>query len=255
MKKIWIVASALAVMAVMAVGFGACSSEDTTIGEGAVVVNTNSQSTGVWVSGEGKVHATPDLAILQVGIEAQAATVAEANAQAAAAMEALQKALKEAGLEDKDIQTANFSIYPVREWDPDTGEERLVGYRVTNTVTIKIRDLDDAGSLIDSVVAAGGDYTRVDGISFTVEDPTPYYDQARTKAVADAKRRAEQLAAASGITLGKLIYMTESSGYVPSVRYALPAPEAGLDYKVNTPISAGELEITLNVQVNFEIQP
>lgn len=252
MKKIWIAASAIAMMAAMAIGFGACTSEDTTIGEGAVVVNTNSQGTGVWVSGEGKVYAIPDLGILQVGVEAQAATVAEAHTQAAAAMEALQKALQDAGLEDRDIQTSSFSIYPVREWDPDTGEERLAGFRVSNMVAIKIRNLDKAGSIIDSVVTAGGDYTRIEGISFTVEDPTPYYDQARTKAVADARHRAEQLAAGSGIKLGKLCYMTESVGYVSPVRYAIPAPYA--EFKGDTPISAGELEITLNVQVNFEIQ-
>lgn len=252
MKKFWMILSAVAVMTVLAIGLAACSSEDTTLSEGAVVVNTSSQSTGIWVSGEGKVYAIPDLGILQVGVEAQAATVAEANAQAAAAMEALQKALKDAGLEDKDIQTSNFSIYPVREWDPDTGEERLAGFRASNMVTIKIRNLDRAGSIIDSVVAAGGDYTRIEGISFTVEDPTPYYDQARSKAVADARHRAEQLAADSGITLGKLIYMTESTGYVPPVRYVTPAP---YEYKADISISAGELEITLNVQVNFEIQP
>ena len=252
MKKIWIAASAIAVMAAMAIGFGACTSEDTTIGEGAVVVNTNSQSTGVWVSGEGKVYAIPDLGILQVGVEAQAATVAEAHTQAAAAMEALQKALQDAGLEDRDIQTSSFSIYPVREWDPDTGEERLAGFRVSNMVAIKIRNLDKAGSIIDSVVTAGGDYTRIEGISFTVEDPTPYYDQARTKAVADARHRAEQLAADSGIKLGKLCYMTENVGYVSPMRYAIPAPYA--EFKGDPSISEGELEITLNVQVNFEIQ-
>ncbi len=252
MKKLWMAASAVAIMAVLVIGMAACNSGDTTIGEGAVVVNTGSQNTGVWVNGEGKVYAVPDLGILQVGVEAQAVTVSEANAQAAAAMEAVLKALRDAGLEEKDIQTSNFSIYPVREWDPDTGEERLVGFRATNMVTVKIRALENTGKIIDSVVAASGDYTRIEGVSFTVENPTPYYDQARTKAVADAKHRAEQLAAESGIKLGKLVYVTESTGYVPPVRYA-PAPMYA-ESDVGTSISAGEVEITLNVQANFEIE-
>ncbi|MBM3133349.1 MAG: DUF541 domain-containing protein, partial [Chloroflexi bacterium] len=105
MKKIWIATLAIAVMAIALVGLAGCSDEST-FDQGSIVVNTNSQQTGISVSGEGKVYATPDLAILIIGVEAQAKTVAEANTQAADAMNALLKALKDAGLQDKDIQTS-----------------------------------------------------------------------------------------------------------------------------------------------------
>jgi len=248
MKKHWLVAVSLVLMLAV-VGFSGCSAGPTTIG----TVDINSQQTGIWVNGEGKVTVTPDIATLSLGIEAQAATVAEAQAQAAVAMAAVRTALTENGVADKDIQTQYFNIYQVTRWDDNKNEEIVIGYRVTNMVTAKIRDIEQAGPVIDAVAAAGGDYTRINNISFSVDDPTPYYEQARQKAITDAKAKAGQLADLAGVNLGKPTYISEGTIYPPVVyrdvgmeaMAPVPAP--------TTPISPGEIELSLTVQVAYAI--
>jgi uncharacterized protein YggE len=246
MKKHWLVAVSLVLMLAV-VGFSGCSAGPTTIG----TVDINSQQTGIWVNGTGKVTVTPDIATLSLGIEAQAATVAEAQAQAATAMGAVMTALAENGVADKDIQTQYFSIYQVTRWDDTKNEEIVIGYRVTNMVTAKIRDIEQAGPVIDAVAAAGGDYTRINNISFSVDDPTPYYADARQKAMADAKAKAEQLADLAGVNLGRPTYISEGTIYPPVVYR-----DAGMEEMApapTTPISPGEIDLSLTVQVAYAI--
>ncbi len=209
------------------------------------------QNTGIWVTGEGKVAVVPDVAILNLGVEAQAATVAEAQRQTAEAMAALMGELDEHGVAGKDIKTQQYSIYPVRRWDED--KEILIGYRVSNMVTVKIRKVDNAGIIIDAVAGAAGDYTMINGISFTVDDPTSYQEEAREKAIADAETKAKQLADLADVKLGKPTYISEAGVYVPVVREfpmmafeGAPAPSAS--------ISPGETEISLTVQVAYSIR-
>jgi uncharacterized protein YggE len=246
MKKYWLVAMSL-VLVLAVVGFAGCSGSSTTIG----TVDINSQQAGIWVNGEGKVTVTPDIATLWLGIEAQSTTVAEAQAQAATAMEVVMAALAENGVADKDIQTQYFSIYQVTKWDDYKDEQVVIGYRVTNMVTAKIRDIERAGPIIDAVAAAGGDYTRVNNISFSVDDPSPYYEEARQKAMADAKAKAEQLADLAGVKLGQPTYISEGT-VNPPVVYRDVAMEA-MAPSPTTPISPGEIELTLNVQVAYAI--
>jgi len=208
------------------------------------------QNTGIWVTGEGSVSVVPDVAILSLGVEAQAATVAEAQKQAAEAMEAVVGELDKHGIAKKDIKTQRFSIAPVRRFEKD--REILIGYRVTNVVTAKIRKVDDTGVIIDAVAKVGGDYTRINSISFTVDDPSAYHKEARELALADAKADAKQLADLAGVGLGKPIYISEG-GFIPVPREAYigvperaPAP--------TTPISPGETEIRLTVQVVYSIR-
>ena len=207
------------------------------------------QQTGIWVTGQGDVMAVPDLATLSLGIEAQAATVSEAQEQANEAMDKVMQALKDNGLAEKDVQTQRFSIYPITKWDEQENKEEIIGYRVTNTVLAKIREVDKAGVIIDTVAQAGGDYTRIQNISFTIDDPTPYYEEARTKALEDAENKAEQLADLAGVRLGKPTYISEGAVYQPPISREDVAPVPG----AVTPISPGELKITLNVQVAYAI--
>jgi len=246
-KKIWLALAGLAL--IMVVGLVGCSSG--TPSNGSVNVNLNGQQEGIWVNGEGKVTAVPDVAILSLGIEAQQATVAEAQAEANDAMDKVMKALEDAGIDRKDIQTQYFNIQKVTRWDNDKQNEIIIGYRVTNTVTAKVRDVTRAGSVIDAVAAAGGDLTRINNIAFTIDDPSDYQAQARAKAVADAAAKAKTLADNAGVKLGDVKYITESS-YIPGPIYrgldmaeAVPAP--------TTPISPGEMEITVNVQIAYAI--
>ena len=214
----------------------------------------NQQNTGIWVTGEGKVGVVPDVAILNLGVEAQADSVAEAQRQAATAMTAVVAELDRFGVAEKDIKTQYFRIAPVRRWSEKDGREILIGYRVTNTVTTKVRKIEDTGAIIDAAASAGGDYIRINNISFTVDDPSAYYEEARELAMADAKTKAEQLADSGDVKLGKPVYISESRASVPVVREfygeaAMPTMAAP-----PTPISPGETEIRLSVQVVYSIK-
>ena len=213
---------------------------------------SNTQQTGIWVSGEGKVTAVPDLATLNLGVEAQENTVQQAQTEAATTMTALVAALKSNGVADNDIQTTTYSIDVVTKWNQDTNEQITIGYKVTNTVTAKIRDMSKVGTTIDAAAEAGGNLTRINGISFTVDDPTAYNTQAREKAMADAKAKAEQMAGLANLTLGKAFYISESGVYTPAP-YSIKDYAAG-SASATTPISAGELEITVTVQVAYSIE-
>lgn len=203
----------------------------------ALLVSDGSQQTGISVSGTGTVTAVPDVAILSLGVEAQATTVTQAQRQAATAMNDIVAALKSNGVADKDIQTQWYNISPVTKWVEDTNEQITIGYKVSNMVTAKIRDISKAGTIIDAVAEAGGDLTRIEGISFTVDDPTSYNDAARGEAMLDAKAKAEQMADLAGVELGKPIYISESGGYIPT---SYPVRSYAEGASVTTPISPGD---------------
>ena len=220
------------------------------------LVNMSSQQTGIWVSGEGEVTAVPDVANVRLGVEAKEPTVAEAQDAAATAMADVMDALQDNGVAERDIQTEYFRVYDVTRWTEDDLEEVTVGYRVTNIVTAKIREVNRAGDIIDAVVLAGGDVIRVDDVSFDVDDPTPYYRAAREDAMDDARAKAEQLANAAGVTLGSPTYVSESSyvSYYPRMAMEASAPvPAPMEEVPETPISAGEMEIRASVQVAYSI--
>lgn len=216
--------------------------------------SSNSQQAGIWVSGQGIVAAEPDVALLTLGVEAQDKTVAEAQRRAREAMNAIIKVLKAGGVADKDIKTTSFSINQVTRWLDREGRSEVIGYWVSNMVSVKVRALDKVGALIDAVAEAGGDLTRIYGIGFTVDDPTPYLNAAREKAVLDAVAKAQQMARLAGATLGKPTYISEGTSYISTPDYrmkALGAAEAG---PAPTPVSPGENEFSVSVQMVFAIE-
>lgn len=241
------------------------------------------QPSGIWVSGQGKVTAQPDLALLNAGVEATAPTVQEARSKAAGAMNRIMEALAARGIQKKDIQTRYFSIEPRYSWrevlrcpeeiiprlpegtPPEKqpipprecmkhSEQILLGYRVSNQVTVKIRDFEILGQIIDEVAEAGGDLTRIQGIRFTIEDPAPLQAQAREKAVQDALAKAQQFAQLTGVGLGRLLYLTESGGGIPVVQTYAPKMRFEVEVPAPTPISGGELEVSVNIQAVFAIE-
>jgi len=255
MKKIWLVVIGLALILAV-VGVSGCSSEGAVLSgsNGELKINLNSQQEGVWVSGNGKVSAVPDVAILRLGIEAQEASVAVAQARAAEAMDSVKAALTGEGVAEKDIQTQYFNIRRVTRWDNVKEQEIVIGYRVTNMVTAKIKEMEKVGTIIDAVAVAGGDLTRIDSIGFTIDDPSAYYAEARQKAVADAEAKAKQLAEVAGVKLGKPTYISENV-YMPAPIYRqdMMMEKAAGAPAVETPISPGEMEISLNVQLAYAI--
>jgi uncharacterized protein len=247
MKRIWLTIAGVVVIMASLLMVG-CSSGST------APVYINGQQVGLWVSGEGKQTVTPDLAIINIGIQTQEVTVADAQAKTAEAMDKLIAALKLQGVDEKDIQTASFSISQVTRWDNDKNESVVTGYSVSNTVTVKIRDIKKAGVTIDAAAAAGGDLIRVNGITFTVDDPTAAYNQARDKAIQNAMDKAKQIAEKSGAKLGKITYITESNSYYPVYRsYDSYKAEAVGAPGVVTHVSAGEQDVTTTVQISYAI--
>lgn len=224
------------------------------IGLGSGII-WSQQNIGLWVTAEGKVYAAPDISLLDVGVEVQKANLTDAQRQAAESMSKIMKVLKAEGIADKDIQTRQYSIYPVRNWDDKKQQEYLVGYRVTNSVMVKIRQIDNTGGIIDKVTQAAGDDVRINNISFSIDDPIPYYKTAREKAVQYAMEKAKQIADTSGIKLGKPLYITESTPYYqPVVRNYLKAGDM-MEASVPAPteISGGELEVSVNIQMVYDI--
>ena len=217
-------------------------------------VETGYQQTGIWVAGIGEVNVTPDLAVLNMGVEVQKETVAEAYSQAGETMDSIIQTLKENGVSEEDIKTERLYINQETDYrssQPDV----IVGYIVTNIAEVKIRDIDNASGIVDAAVTAGGDYARIQSFAFTVDDPTIYYEEAREKALADARKKAEQIADSADLTLGSPTFIGESVSYSP-YSYSLglssiPAPVVISESSAY--ISPGETTVTITVQVAYNI--
>ena len=177
---------------------------------------------GIRVSGTGTVSVEPDVAILQVGVEVFAGKVSTARSEASKAMDSVVSVLKKEGVEEKDIQTTRFNIYPRYDYEEVTingkriGTQVLTGYTVNNTVKAKIYEIDKVGEIIDKGADAGGDYARINGVDFTVDDPTPYQTEIRKMAVEDAVGKAQEYALLTNVELGPVVELNEmTSGSVP----------------------------------------
>ena len=256
---------------------------------------------GILVSGRGEASSPADLAILNLGVQSLADTVANAREQAAVAMGRVVEVLKTKDIEDRDIQTSHFDInprYTSREVTRcpgtlDTGisqaapavepkveasreitlapsieiarsqekpecfkerEQVIIGYQVSNQLTVKLRDLEEAGSVIDEVTAAGGDLIRFNGINFTIDDTDVLQDQARITAIGDMMEKANQVANLTGVELGNLIHISETGGQ-PRVAFdSLERVSFATAKSAPTPIMGGELEVSVTVQALYAIK-
>ena len=257
-------------------------------------------NTGIWVNGTGKSTGDPDLGILSMGVEALADTASEARRMAVGAIGDTIAVLKANNIEDRDMQTSQFSISPryntqeitrctdnSKELEPvaspslgmpapgSTGvvemiaiqEERgsecrvefervLVGYQVTNTLNIKVRDLDNMGNIIDGATESAGNLVRINRVSFAIEDTKPLQIEAREEAIADLLTKANAMAELTGVELGKLVFLTESGiGAPQSFARVESAAAFGFGADQATSILAGELDVNVSVQGVFAIAP
>jgi len=192
----------------------------------------------------------PNTATASIGVEITAGTLADAIAQSNTRINALIEKLKALGIVEKDIQTTNYSITPITQQPKAGGTPTITGYRVSNQVSVTVRKIDDTGRVLDAVVAAGAN--NIYGISFGVDDPTPYQQQARAAAIKDAQDKAAQLAKAANVTLGKVVSISEGSTTPRPVFRAAAAPMAVGASEV--PVETGELEINVSVDVRFAVQ-
>ena len=173
-------------------------------------------------------------------------------------MNNIHSVLKSQNIENKDIKTKYFNISPQYEYQEILkeqiviGKQVLVGYKVTNSASVRIRELNSVGTIIDKVTTAGGDVTRINGISFTIEDQKPIMTKLRKEAVTDAMNKAQQFAELTGVMLGHLLFITENNNRTPMFNEGAFARSAFSD--MNTQISGGELEVRMNVEALFAIR-
>jgi uncharacterized protein len=201
----------------------------------------------VTVVGRGEAKGTPDTGYVQIGVETEANTTEEALEQNNAQVAAIIEKIKQLGVAEEDIQTSNFSINT--RYDNDG--RRVVGYQVSNIVSVTIRNLEQTGTLLDQVVQIGAN--RVYGINFGVDDPSELLAQARDKAVADARDKAEQLAQASGASVGRVLVITENVGSQSPIPMPMRSEIAEQDAAA-VPIQTGRQTVSTQVQVTFELQ-
>lgn len=208
------------------------------------------------LSAEGETHAAPDRAVITLGVGARADTAADAMRQDAARMSAVMAALRAAGLADRDIQTSDLSLNPEYARglsSPGGGDQplKLTGYAADNQIAVTVRDLARLGSVLDAAVAAGADH--VDGISFGLNAPKAAEDTARRAAVAALRDKAELYAAAAGLHLGRLMALSEGGGYQPGpVRPMMMRANLGA---APIPIAAGDLDVRIEVNGDYELLP
>ncbi len=211
------------------------------------------------VSGVGRISAVPDLAEISVGVQTLRPTAQAALSANTELMVALMATLEQAGIAKKDIQTSNMSVSPQYSQprpprpgvaQADNEPPQIVGYQVSNTVTLTIRQIDKLGAMLDAVVKAGAN--QVYGIQFKVDKPEALLDQARAAAVADARRKAELLAKEAGVILGPVRQINESSAEMPRPMFAGRAMAMAAAAPV--PISAGEQELSVSLSVLFDIR-
>jgi uncharacterized protein len=203
----------------------------------------------VTVTGEGSISVKPDVADATAGVTTEAKTPREAAEANAKTMAAVVTALKEAGIAEGDIRTARFSISPIHA-QRERGEPRVTGYRISNQVVARVRNVAGLGDVLDKVMAAGAN--DISGVRFTVSNPSKLLDEARAAAFADAKRKAEQFARAAGAHVGRAVNISEEEAQPPRP-YRMFSPLAAARPAPPTPMEPGEETLRAQVTVSFEL--
>lgn len=212
-------------------------------------MNSIQPETTITLNGHGSVDREPDMASANVGVNVEAETAADAMSEQAEKMNAVFAAVKAAGIADRDMQTSNLSLNPVYDYNRnDGGPPQLRGYNASNQITINVRDLDELGETLDAIVKAGSN--QINSIQFGVDDPSDALDEARVAAIGDARRKADLYAQAAGYRVARIVTIAEAGSYSP------PMPMANrmvMAEAASTPIARGEVSLTADVSVTFEL--
>ncbi|MGD0707598.1 MAG: SIMPL domain-containing protein [Anaerolineaceae bacterium] len=222
---------------------------------GTPVVTTSSQTTpnvrSITVTGTGEVYVTPDVAYIDIGVQNTAATVTDALKQNTAQAQAIRAALTVLKVDDKDIQTSNFSVNPQPQYAPD-GTLKSTQYSANNTVSVTVRDLSSLGQILDAVVNSGAN--TINSISFDLLNKDDAYAQARQKAVDDARSQADALAKAAGVQLGDVqtINVYSINPVVPS--YEGKGGGAMSAANSSVPIATGQMLVSVQVNIVWELK-
>ena len=229
---------------VLALAAAACEAPTNAIGQYA-----SPSTRTLTVTGTGEAAAAPDMAVFSIGVETEGPSAAVALRNNSTKMRAAIDKLKELGIEERDIQTSGLRVNPRYDYDSASERPRLIGFVAANTVTAKLRDLDNAGAVLDEAVQVGAN--TINNLSFTFSDPQPLHDEARNAAVAQAQAQAELMSSAAGVRLGPIL--TIQDGFVSSPKsFGMARMEAAFDQSV--PIASGESVVTASVTIIYEIQ-
>ena len=230
-------------------------------------LNTATTTNTVSFNGEGKVLAKPDIAIVEFSIITEAATSKAAQDDNSKKSQKVTEFLKKQGIEDKDVKTTSYNIYPKYSYPrpiiynqsesnmpvpPERSDQpKIVGYQVSQSFQVKIRDFDKLSGIVDGLVSVG--VNNVNNLGFSVEDPEKLKAEARAKAIADAKKKADELKNQIGIKLGKIVNFTEGYGGYPGIYYAEAKGMGGGDAS-GPSLPPGENEISVNVTLTYQIK-
>lgn len=201
------------------------------------------------ITGEGKVTAIPDIALVSLGLKTEKKKVSDAQAENSKTMNSLIAQLKGLDIAKEDIKTTNYSIYPAYDWIE--GRQILRGYIVSQDIQVKIRQADN----VDEVLQIAGDLNlnQIGGLNFDIDEPEKYRQEARIKALENAKEKADALAKVMGVKLGKVISFNESEGYVPQP-YPMYARSEAIGGAAEAPtVETGSQEITIMATVSYEL--
>jgi uncharacterized protein len=204
------------------------------------------------LTGHGEIRAVPDMAVINMGVVSSAETARAALDANTKAMTELMANLKAANIDDKDVTTSNFSVNPRMDYGQNGGQvPKLVGYDVTNAVTVIVHKIDGLGALLDKAVTSGSN--QINGISFSVSNPDAAMDEARKLAVKDATHKAQIYAGAASINLGSIMSLSESGGVAePQVMFSRAKAMAADSAPV--PIAQGSQVIAVDVNISWEIK-
>ncbi|MCA1712026.1 MAG: SIMPL domain-containing protein [Actinobacteria bacterium] len=245
MRRTALLAVPLAVIVSAAVTVGAVHSPGPAVADAG-----DPAEQGVVVGGLGKVSGTPDVLRLQLGVEVRRADVSQALRDANAVQARVRKAVRDAGVADKDVQTSEVSLYPAYD-----SKGKPNGYVVSESMTVKLRDLARAGKTIGEAVEAGGNAARVQGVSFALEDNAALLEKARDAAYADARRKAERYAQLAGRPLGQVELVSEQVPEGPqSMPYAARLASAPAADMAAVPLDAGQSQVSVSVTVRWSLR-
>jgi len=251
MRSVRTIGAALALGGLLVAGMmrnpGLVNAQDIATPETTLAVGVPTVS----VSGHGQVNVPPDTASVSIGIDVIQPTLAEAQEQATAQATTLIEALKAAGIADEDIQTAYFSVNILRDYSENADPTQITGFEIMNQLQLTVRDTDMLGDLLDEAVNAGAN--SINGVTFYVDDQTAAASEARKLAVEDARTKAEELAAAAGLTLGPVVSIAE--GTVSPMPPMYGGARGGMSKaEAATPVQPGSSTITVDVSVTFELR-
>jgi uncharacterized protein len=206
----------------------------------------------VAVNGHGSVDVEPDTAQITIGVSVTLPTMEEAQTQSNAQTNALIEALQAAGIAEEDLQTSNFSVWVVRNYDEQGNPSDIQGYQISNQLNVTVRDISTVGAVLEAAIDAGAN--DIWGISFYVDDPSAAQSEARKLAVEDARRKAEELAAASGMSLGRVLAIAEGTGLASPMPLMAQRGGGGMAMDAAAaPIQPGTNEVAVDVQVVYEL--